>query len=192
MDLFIGERHFNRQRTARAPLTEMRARRAAPPRTERSRCAWHRKGQLHPQAGVIVAQDQPQAVTLDAASSKAAELNFLIGQTAQDNGQPEVAAEYYMRAFDIDPHHTQAIRRLAHLRLEQQRYDEALEFFQCLTDIDPSDAVAHGNMGIVFLYLGRNDEALERFDHALSLDPALESAQVNRKAVLKAMEGNVE
>ena len=133
-----------------------------------------------------------QAVALDPASSQAAELHFLMGQTAQDNGQPEVAAEYYMRAFDIDPHHTQAIRRLAHLRLEQQRYDEALELFQRLTDIDPSDAVAYGNMGIVLLYLGRNDEALGSFDHARSLDPTLESAQANRKAVLKAMEGNVE
>ena len=130
-----------------------------------------------------------QAVALDPASSQAAELHFLMGQTAQDNGRPEVAAEYYMRAFDIDPHHTQAIRRLAHLRLDQQRYDEALELFQRLTDIDPNDAVAHGNMGIVFLYLGKNDEALGSFDHALSLDPTLESAQANRKAVLKAMEG---
>ena len=130
-----------------------------------------------------------QAEALDPASSQAAELHFLMGQTAQDNGQPEVAAEYYMRAFDIDPHHTQAIRRLAHLRLEQQRYDEALELFQRLTDLDPSDAVAYGNMGIVFFYLGRSDEALGSFDHALSLDPTLESAQANRKAVLKAMEG---
>ena len=132
-----------------------------------------------------------QALALDPASSQAAELHFFMGQTAQDNGQPEVAAEYYMRTFDIDPHHTQAIRRLAHLRLEQQCYDEALELFQRLTDIDPSDAVAYGNMGIVLLYLGRNDEALESFDHALSLDPTLESAQANRKAVLKAMEGKV-
>ena len=130
-----------------------------------------------------------QAEALDPASSQAAELHFLMGQTAQDNGQPEVAAEYYMRAFDIDPHHTQAIRRLAHLRLEQQRYDEALELFQRLTDLDPSDAVAYGNMGIVFFYLGRSDEALRSFDHALSLDPTLESAQANREAVLKAMEG---
>ena len=133
-----------------------------------------------------------QAVALDPASSQAAELHLLMGQTAQDNGQPEVAAEYYMRAFDIDPHHTQAIRRLAHLRLEQQRYDEALELFQRLIDIDPSDAVAHGNMGVVLLYLGRNDEALESFDHALSLDPTLESVQANRETVLKAMEENVE
>ena len=139
-----------------------------------------------------------QAVALDPASPQAAtwqpdsELHFLMGQAAEENGQPEVAAEYYMRASEIDPRHTKAIRRLALLRLEQQRYDEALEFFQQLIDIDPSDAVACGNMGIVLFYLGRSDEALQSFDRALELDPTLENARANREAVLEAMKGSVE
>ena len=133
-----------------------------------------------------------QAVALDPASPQTAELHFLMGQAAQDNGQPEVATEYYIRALELDPHYTKAIRRLAHLRSEQQRYDEALEFFQRLVDIDPSDAVAHGNMGIVLFYLGRSDESLKSFDRALSLDPNLESARANREALLKAMEGKLE
>ena len=130
-----------------------------------------------------------EAVALDPASSQVAELHFLMGMAAQENGQPE-AAEYYMRAFEIDSHHTKAIRRLAHLRLEQQRYDEALKLFQRLVDIDPSDAGAHGNMGIVLFYLGRSDEALQSFDHALSLDLTLEIVRANRKAVLEEMEEN--
>ena len=71
-----------------------------------------------------------QAVVLDPASPRAAKLHFLMGQAAEENGQPEAATEYYIRAFEIDPRYTKAIRRLAHLRLEQQRYDEALELFQ--------------------------------------------------------------
>ena len=35
---------------------------------------------------------------LDPASPQAAELHFLMGQKAQENGEPEAAAEYYMRA----------------------------------------------------------------------------------------------
>ena len=93
-----------------------------------------------------------------------------------------------MRAFETAPRHAKAIRRLAHLRLEQQRYEESLDLFQRLIDIDPSDAVAQGNMGIVLYYLGRSDEALQHFDHALSLDPTLENVRDNREAVLKAME----
>ena len=131
-----------------------------------------------------------QAVALDPASPQAAELHCLTGQTAEENGQSEVAAEYYMRALKIDPHYTKAIRRLAHLRSEQQRYDEALELFQRLVDINPSNAVAQVNMGIVLFYLGRSDEALQSFDRALSLNPNLETARTNRTALLKAMEGN--
>ena len=132
-----------------------------------------------------------QAAALAPDSPQAAELHFLMGMAAEESGQPE-AAEYYMRAFEIDPHYTKSIRRLAHLRLEQQRYDEALELFQRLIDIDSGDAVAYGNMGIVLFYLGRNDEALRSFDQALSLDPTLESARTNRDAVLEAMKGNIE
>ena len=132
-----------------------------------------------------------EAVALDPASSQVAELHFLMGMAAQESGQPE-ATEYYMHAFEIDPYHTKAIRRLAHLRLEHQHYDESLELFQRLIEIDPNDAVAYGNMGIVLFYLGRSDEALQCFDQALSLDPTLESARANREAVLEAMEGTVE
>ena len=132
-----------------------------------------------------------EAVALDSSSSQVAELHFLMGMAAQDSGQSE-AVEYYMRAFEIDPYHTKAIRRLAHLRLEHQHYDESLELFQRLIEIDPNDAVAYGNMGIVFFYLGRSDEALQRFDQALSLDPTLASARANREAVLEAIKGNAE
>ena len=131
------------------------------------------------------------AVALNPSSPQAAELHFLMGMAAEKNGQSE-AAEYYMHAFELDPYHTKSIRRLAHLRLEQQRYDEALELFQQLIAIDPSDSAAHGNMGIALFYLGRSDEALQRFDQALSLDPTLETVRANREAVLEVMEGNVE
>ena len=129
------------------------------------------------------------AVALNPSSSQAAELHFLMGMAAEKNGQSE-AAEYYMHAFELDPYHTKSIRRLAHLRLEQQRYDEALELFQQLIAIDPSNSAAHGNMGIALFYLGRSDEALQHFDQALSLDPTLETVRTNREAVLEAMAGN--
>ena len=130
-----------------------------------------------------------EAVALDTASSQAVELHFLMGMAAEENGQPETAG-YYRRAFELDPHHTKSIRRLAHLKLEQQRYDEALQLFQRLIDIDASNAIARGNMGIVLFYLGRSAEALQHFDHALTLDPTLEDVRANREAVLEATAGN--
>ena len=125
---------------------------------------------------------------LNPASSQVAKLHFLMGQKAQENGQPEAAAEYYIRALEIDPYYVEALHRLAELRTEQQHYDEALELFQRLIDIDSSDAVAQGNIGVVLFYLGKSDEALQHLDRALSLDPTLENVRANREAVLKAME----
>ena len=132
-----------------------------------------------------------QAAALDPDSTQtAAELNFHMGQAAQKNGQPE-AAEYYIHALELDPHHAQALHWLAMLRAKQQRFAEALELFQRLIDIDPSDAVAHGDMGLVLFHLGRSAEALQHLDQALSLDPTLENARANRAALLEAMEGNL-
>ena len=130
-----------------------------------------------------------QAAALAPASPQAAELHFLMGHAAQQNGELEAAAECYMQVLEMDPRHAKALRWLGRLRNEQQRYDEALQLFQRLIAIDPSDAVALGNMGIALFYLNRGDEALQRFDQALSLDPTLKSVRANREAVLKAMEG---
>ena len=137
-----------------------------------------------------------RAIALDPqdvdASRQLTELLFRMGKDAQDNGQPEAAVEYHIGVLKIDPHHVETLHRLASLRTDQQHYDEALELFQRLIDINPSDAVAHGNMGVVLFYLGRNDEALKSLDRALVLDPTLENVRVNRTALLKAMEGNIE
>ena len=133
-----------------------------------------------------------QAVALDPSSSQAAELYFLMGQTAQENGQLEVAAEHYMHTLEADPHHAEALHWLATLRAEQQRYEEMLELLQRFIVLYPNDAATYSNMGIALVFLGRSDEALRSFDQALSLDPTLENARDNREAVLKAIEGNVE
>ena len=137
-----------------------------------------------------------RAIALDPqdvdASRQLTELLFRMGKDAWDNEQPEAATEYYIGVLKIDPHHVEVLHRLASLRTDQQRYDEALELFQRLIDINPSDAVAHGNVGVVLFYLGRNDEALKSLDRALVLDPTLENVRVNRTALLKAMEGNLE
>ena len=133
-----------------------------------------------------------QAAALAPDSMQAAKLHFLMGETARENGQPEAAAEHYMNTLEMDLHHGVALHWLATLRLEQQRYDEALELFHRLIALHPNDAATYSNMGIALSGLGRHDEALQRFDQALSLDPALENVRANREALLEALEGNVE
>ena len=132
------------------------------------------------------------AAALAPDSTQAAELHFLMGETARENGQPEAAAEHYMHTLEMDPHHGKTLHRLAMLRLEQQRYAEALELFQRLSALHPEDAATYSNIGIALIFLGRNDEALQHFDQALALDPTLENVRANRETLLKTMEGNVE
>ena len=133
-----------------------------------------------------------QAAAVDPSSSQAAELYFLIGQMARENGQSEAAAEHYMHTLEADPHHAEALHWLATLRAQQQRYDEMLALLQRFIALYPNDAATYSNMGIALVFLGRNDEALQRFDQALSLDPTLENVRANREALLEAMKENVE
>ena len=56
-----------------------------------------------------------QATALAPTSPQIAELHFLMGQKAQENGQPEMAAGCYMRTIEVDPHHAEALHRFASL-----------------------------------------------------------------------------
>ena len=133
-----------------------------------------------------------QAAGLAPDSTQAAELHFLMGETARENGQPEAAAEYYEHTLEMDPHYAEALHWLATLRAQQQRYGEMLELLQRLIALHPNDAATYSNMGIALVFLGRNDEALQRFDQALSLDPTLENVRANREALLETMKGDTE
>ena len=141
---------------------------------------------LNPQNVDLIAQ----AAALVPDSTQAAELYFLMGDTARENGQSEAAAEHYVNTLELDPYHAAALHWLATLRAGQQRYDEMLTLLQRLLDMDPSDAAIHSNIGIALVFLGRNDAALKSFDRALSLDPTLENARANRETLLEAMEEN--
>ena len=131
-----------------------------------------------------------QAVALDVSSSQAAELHFLMGQMARENGQSEAAAEHYMHTLEADPHYAEALHWLATLRAEQQHYDEMLELLQRFVALHPNDAATYSNMGIALVFLGRSDEALRSFDRALALDPTLENARANREVLLEEMKKN--
>ena len=143
---------------------------------------------LNPQNVDLIAQ----AAALAPDSIQAAELYFLMGEIARENGQSEAAAEHYVNALELDPHHAAALHWLATLRAEQQRYDEMLALLQRFIVLHPNDAATYSNMGIALVFLGRHDEALQHFDQALSLDPTLENARANREALLEAMEENLE
>ena len=128
-----------------------------------------------------------RALELDADLSVAASLRLFSGHSLRELGHARAADEEYEVALEIDPLNADALDYLAMSRFGEQRYDEALALYRRLVVVKPASAVTHSNLGAVLHHLGRNEEALASIHHALALDPDLESAQVGRREVQKAL-----
>ena len=85
----------------------------------------------------------------------------------------------------ICPRYAGALAHLSTLRLDQQRYEEALDLARTAADLEPGHATAWTNRGIALSHLGRRDEALESLDRALTLDPYQQQARDARARILQ-------
>lgn len=104
-------------------------------------------------------------------------------------GRLDEAEEAYLRALQLCPRYGAALADLSTLRLDQERYEEALDLSRSATDFDPYRATGWTNRGIALSYLGRGDEALESLDRALGLDPGQQRAREARDRILKGAAG---
>ncbi|MCY4374761.1 MAG: tetratricopeptide repeat protein, partial [Spirochaetaceae bacterium] len=105
----------------------------------------------------------------------------LMGRAAQELGRPS-APEHFERALQVDPRDADAIDRLAKVRFEQRRYEEALALYRQLAEI-ADDAQTLANVGATLYHLGRSEDALRSFERALALDPDLEAARAGVRAL---------
>ena len=106
-------------------------------------------------------------------------------------GRPDDAESEYRHALRICPRYAAALARIGTLRLDQQRFAEALALSQSAVEFDPGNALAWINRGISLSRLGRTDDALDSPDLALAIDPhrraALDArAMILREALLRA------
>ena len=108
-------------------------------------------------------------------------LYYLMGQAAQEAGWLEEAAAHYKSALLVAPRFGEAFNRLADLRFEQKRYEQAILLYKTLIGIGSESAMTYNNIGIALLNTGKAGEAVQSFERALSLDPALESARIGLK-----------
>ena len=113
----------------------------------------------------------------------------ILRRKATDELQEAAAAlkreRRYEEALQIDAGDTEAIDRLALMRFEQRRVEDALGLYRRLLEILPGSAQTHANLGAARYHLGRTEEAIESFERALSIDPSLESA----RAALESIRG---
>ena len=124
-----------------------------------------------------------RAVSLQPDAPAAGALHRVMGQAAQDLERPAAAAEHYERALQIDAGDTEAIDRLALMRFEQRRFEDALGLYRRLLEIRPGSAQTHANLGAARYHLGRTEEAIESFERALSIEPSLQSAHAALESI---------
>ena len=92
-------------------------------------------------------------------------------------GRPDEAEKAYLRALQMCPNYADALADLAELRLDQERYEDALELSQSAVNLDPGHADAWTRRGRALYHLGRANEALQSLDRALAVNPNLGEAQ---------------
>ena len=92
-------------------------------------------------------------------------------------------------ALQLCPGYAAALAGLSTIRLDQQRYEEALELSGTAAELEPDNATAWTNRGVALLRLGRREEALQSLDWALALDPYRPAAQDARALILQESAG---
>lgn len=104
---------------------------------------------------------------------------------AQEETEPVVAYELYLRALACDPEHVEAmlnIGRLCSLFGDRKR---AIAYFKVATAVDAQHPVAHFNMAVTLHDAGELDQAEAAYRAALHHDPYFADAHYNLATLLE-------
>ena len=118
-----------------------------------------------------------RALALDPELPAAAALHRLTGLALMELGRPGEAAARFERCLELDPLDAEALDRLAFLRFDQERFDDAVDLYRRMLATDPDEAQTHFNLGIALLLLGRHEEAAASLERSLALDPEQPTAR---------------
>ena len=107
------------------------------------------------------------------------------GVTLYNLGRIEEAEAAYLRALDRCPRYGEALTDFAELRLDQQRYTDALQLSDAAIEIQPRNASAWVSRSRALRYLGKAEQALDSIERALAIDPLQHNAQEIRADLMK-------
>jgi DNA-directed RNA polymerase subunit alpha len=115
--------------------------------------------------------------------AKRAEYSYQMGCILSDKGDTYGAIEYFERAVDMDPHHPQALFRLAGENALHGNDNEAIRLYeQCLSK-PPYHVGALINLGLLYEDKGNYAAAAFCFRRVLSFDPEHERALMYMKDI---------
>ncbi|MGC2777579.1 MAG: tetratricopeptide repeat protein [Bradyrhizobium sp.] len=116
----------------------------------------------------------------------------LLGVSALDNGQLELAEQALTKAVEIEPRHAEALSNLGLALFNSKRYDEARKCQERAIALKPNLVVAQTGLGNTLMRLGRPEEAIAAHDRAIALKPDYADAYCNRGMALLPHNRNAE
>ena len=102
-------------------------------------------------------------------------LHRSMGEAAMELGQND-AADYFERALAVDPGDYASMDRLAMLRFNAERYEDAMALYETMLKLRPRSHAVHTNLGITLYRMRRIAEAREYLEQALAIEPGYELA----------------
>lgn len=120
----------------------------------------------------IPATPRVQAVERIPSALSPIESLFILGRSAQSEGQLALAEERYAQALMLQPQHLGALNAMAVLYAQSDRVDQAIELFRRALALDPNAAHVHNNLGYALLLAGRLDESGAELTLARDLNPS--------------------
>ena len=119
-------------------------------------------------------------------NERAADEYFKRGQEALNTGQQEKAVEFYERARGENPHHEQAVFRLAVLYDRRAEDAKAIELYERVCTSPPVHLNALVNLAVLYEDNNHYDEAHRCLDAVLRTNPNHERARLFMKDVESA------
>ncbi len=115
--------------------------------------------------------------------ARRAEYSYQMGCILSDRGDTYGAIEYFERAVDMDPHHPQALFRLAGENALHGNDNEAIRLYEQALSKPPYHLGALINLGLLYEDKGNYAAAAFCFRRVLSYEPNHERAQMYMKDI---------
>ena len=97
--------------------------------------------------------------------------NFNLATTNHRNRNYQDAINYYNKAIDINPKHTNSYYNLGLLLHEIKNYKEAIGCFEKTLETEPGFKNANNNLGIIYYKLGENLKAITCYENEIQINP---------------------